>query len=90
MNLDKLSRERALIDSIDEQIVKLLASRVQVARRIAKIKSTYKLKVYNGEREAEVLRRVRELSTTYSLDPERVEAIFKAIISYCREVQEGM
>jgi len=87
---EKLLHERSLIDGIDEQIVKLLASRVQAARRIAEIKARYGLEIYNGKREAEVLVRVRKLSIAYNLNPERIEAIFKAIISYCREVQEGI
>ncbi len=88
--INKLSYERTLINSIDEQIVKLLASRVQAAKRIAEIKAKHGLEIYNGKREAEVLTRVRELSITYNLNPNKIEAIFKAIISYCREVQEGM
>ncbi|MEM2793387.1 MAG: chorismate mutase, partial [Candidatus Methanomethylicia archaeon] len=59
-------------------------------KRIAEIKAKYGLGIYNGKRETEVLLRVRELSMTYNLNPDKIEAIFKAIISYCREVQEDI
>ncbi len=57
-----LDSTRKKIDAVDERLVKLLNRRASLALRIAKIKDKHDGKYYVPEREAAVLRRVKELN----------------------------
>ena len=59
MTLDDL---RHHIDEIDEQLVHLVNARARCALQIGEIKKRMGLPIYQPEREAEVLRRVRAAS----------------------------
>lgn len=54
-----LSQERSEIDKLDQEIVSLLEKRLTVVNRVAKVKETNQLKVYDAKREAEVLAKIK-------------------------------
>lgn len=73
----KSSRER--INSIDDQIVKLLNERAQVVRDVGAIKQRYHAPASAPGREAQVLQRVAAKAQA-PLTGSAVEAIYKAIL----------
>lgn len=58
--MDKLTEIRNSIDKIDEQIVKLFESRMQLVKQVADYKKENKSEVYQGARENQVLERAVE------------------------------
>ncbi|MEM2180019.1 MAG: chorismate mutase [Nitrososphaeria archaeon] len=78
-------RER--IDYIDEEIVKLLAERVKVAKDIGRLKKEKGLPIVDSQRENEVYSRAIRLALENGLSPEDCENIFKVIVQMCRKVQ---
>ena len=79
-DLDKAlmpSRER--INSIDEQIVRLLNERAQVVRDVGMIKKRFHAPASAPGREEQVLRRVGSQARA-PLTPQAVEAIYRTIL----------
>ncbi len=60
MSDEQLKQHRDAIDSIDTQILELINARAEHARRIGEIKGGGVM--YRPEREAQVLRRIKELN----------------------------
>jgi chorismate mutase/prephenate dehydratase len=74
-----LSASRQRIDSIDDQIVKLLNERAQVVHEVGVIKKRYNAPVSAPGREEQVIKRAaREAQAP--LPPQAVEAIFKTML----------
>ena len=71
---------RAEIDSVDEEIVRLLDRRARLARRVGEIKQKNGLEAYAPAREHEVLNRVTALSAG-DFPKRGLEAVFREIIS---------
>jgi chorismate mutase/prephenate dehydratase len=71
---------RAGIDSVDEEIVRLLDRRARLARRVGEIKQRNGLEAYAPAREREVLNRVSALSAG-DFPKRGLEAVFREIIS---------
>ena len=71
---------RAGIDAVDEEIVRLLDERAQMARRIGEIKLAGGLEAYAPARERKVLDRVGALSRG-DFPKGGLEAVFREIIS---------
>ena len=81
-----LEQVRAEIDALDQQILELLGRRADCASRVAAIKRagtvTDEVVFYRPEREAQVLRRIKEHQQG-ALPPASVAAIFREIMSAC-------
>lgn len=73
----QLLREK--IDQIDQDVLRLLNARAQAAGEIGKLKTGV---LYRPEREAQVLRRVRELNSG-PLSADTVAYLFREIMSAC-------
>ena len=86
LSIDEL-RER--IDVIDDQLVRLLNVRVACAVEIGKLKHELGMPVYQPEREAQVLSKVRDAATELSgpLTAEAVVRIFERIIDEARRAE---
>jgi chorismate mutase len=80
---------RNRIDVIDEQLVRLLNVRVACAVEVGKLKHEGGLPVYQPDREAKVLTRVREQATEMAgpLTAEAVVRIFERIIDEARRAE---
>ena len=74
-----LEPSRQRIDSIDDQIVKLLNERAQVVRDVGVIKKQFRAPANAPGREDQVLRRVAGKAGAPLMGP-AVEAIYKAIL----------
>ncbi len=87
----KLDQLRARIDELDEQIQDLLTERASCARQIAEAKQKLGggADVYRPEREAEVLRRVRERNEG-PLSADEMVRLFREIMSACLALQQPL
>src|ERR1700728_1325908 len=74
-----LTSSRRRIDSIDDQIVKLLNERAQVVREVGLIKKQYHAPASAPGREEQVLRRAAGEARA-PLTPSAVEAIYKVLL----------
>jgi len=84
MSIDKLRKQ---IDEIDEEILTLIAKRMQKAKKIGEIKRTKGLKIKDNEREREVIEKWKRKAKELNLSKEFVERIVKEIIRESRDVQ---
>jgi len=84
---DQLRGLRDRIDALDDQILRLVNERAEVARHIGELKGDGP--VYRPEREAQVLRRVKA-SNPGPLPDEAVEHLFTEVISACRALEDAM
>lgn len=83
---DPLSQHRARIDALDEEILKLINERAAHARSIGEIKNG---EVYRAEREAQILRRVREKNPG-PLSADAIAALFREIMSACLALEKPL
>ena len=83
MNLDDLRRR---LDTIDEQLLSLLAERAQVILQVAAYKRQHDIPVYVPEREAFIIQRLRALAPR-PLSADAVERIYRMIIEEMRNLE---
>ena len=86
LTIDEL---RARIDVLDEQLVRLLNVRVACAVEVGRIKYGMGLPIYQPDREAQVLNRVRDAATSLAgpLTADAVGRIFERIIDEARRAE---
>jgi len=77
---------RRKIDEIDNKLVELLNERSKCAIEIGKIKRALNLRVYDPEREREILRRIKEANAG-PLDDEGLQRLFERVIDECRRIE---
>ena len=74
-----ISEVRARIDQIDEQIVKLLASRQKLVKEAARYKAD-ELAVHAPDRRAAMMVRLQKLAIQEDVSPEVVRRVYDAMI----------
>ena len=84
---DDLNILREKISTLDEQILRLLAERVNVAREIGKIKREKGKPITDRGREKQVYAKVRMCAEKLGLNPKDCEEVFKEIVKMCKRVQ---
>ena len=77
---------RRKIDEIDRQLVQLLNERSKCAIEIGRIKHDLNMRVYDPEREREILRRIKETNDG-PLDDEGLQRLFERVIDECRRIE---
>ena len=77
---------RRKIDEIDGKLVELLNARSRCAIEIGKIKHDLNLRVYDPEREREILERIKETNGG-PLDDEGLQRLFERVIDECRRIE---
>ncbi|MDQ2920694.1 MAG: chorismate mutase [Acidobacteriota bacterium] len=77
---------RAEIDSIDNELLRLLNMRARIAIKVAALKKAAALPLNDKEREREVLEHVRRANTG-PLDERDVSRLFRRIIRESRRAQ---
>jgi len=80
-----LQRRRA-IDTLDAELLRLLNQRARIASEVGRIKKSCGLPIYDGQRERQVLERVRGRNRG-PLETESVLSIFRRIIRESRRVE---
>ena len=90
-DLGKLAPEvreaRDLIDELDYEIVRLLARRANIARRVGRIKADIGRSVRDANREQELLIKRRDWARQFDLEGRDVVDIFNAILAFSRRLQ---
>ena len=80
MTRPELAALRAEIDTIDAQIVKLLASRFRATAKVGQLKARHALDAVDPQREAAQEACFRALAQANGLKPELVLRIFRNVI----------
>ncbi len=84
---DELRKCREQIDSIDDQLLKLVSERARLAHEIGTLKNGGP--IYRPEREAQVLRRLLAQNEG-PLPDDAVTAIFRTVMSNCRALEKEL
>ena len=77
---------RRKIDEIDSKLVELFNERSKCAIEIGKIKHAEHLRVYDPEREREILKRIKAANQG-PLDDESLQRLFERVIDECRRIE---
>jgi prephenate dehydrogenase len=83
----ELMETRDLIDELDQELVRLLARRAQLARRAGSIKAIHGKSVRDPSRERSLLERRRQWAAELDLEPDAIIDIFAAVLRFSRRVQ---
>lgn len=86
--MSSLTALRRQIDRLDRQILQLLNRRAGVAVQVGRLKRRDGRPVYDGGREAEILRRVARLNRG-PLPSASVARIFRGILQGSRRLEAG-
>jgi len=78
---------RQQIETINTEIIQLIANRVKIAEKIGEHKKMQNKDVYQPDREKEVLQSCHKQATEVGLDGETIESIFAKVIQLSRQAQ---
>ena len=81
----ELGALRARIDAIDDALLKLISERAGIAQEVGRAKKGEK--IYRPEREAQIVRRLREQNPG-PLAGDAVERLIREVMSACRALEE--
>ncbi len=83
-----LTALRTQLETLDAQLVDVLAQRVALARRIGGEKRALGLPLQDPRREAQVVTAVAKLARKAGLPEESVRDIFWPVVALCRRAQQ--
>lgn len=86
--LAELAACRGAIETIDRQLIALLAERVALGRKTATMKRAAGLPILDPQREAEVIRRAVTTAREHDLPEEAVRQIYWHVVGLSRRAQE--
>lgn len=81
---------RAIIDSIDHDVLRLLSRRNGLVAEIAQYKREHHLAIRDIERECTIIRDRRRRATPLGLSPELIESIFRLVLWGSRDRQAAL
>jgi chorismate mutase / prephenate dehydratase len=84
---DPLKQLRARIDTLDDELLKLLSERARMAQEVGRAKNGEM--IYRPEREAQIVRRLTDANPG-PLEGEVVECLFREIMSACRALEQDI
>ena len=84
---DTLKQLRARIDTLDDELLKLLSERARLAQEVGRAKNGEM--IYRPEREAQIVRRLTDANPG-PLEDETVECLFREIMSACRALEQDI
>jgi chorismate mutase len=87
MTTDAVAERRARISAVDDEIIRLIAERVQIARDIGRLKREAGVPTLDPGREAAVVRRTVERARRHGLADEPVREIAWTLVRLCRSAQ---
>ena len=79
---------REQIETIDEQIIDLIATRMEIADELAKAKKSSKQRYWDEDREREVIQHYRELCEEVSLSEYEATRIAEVLLEISKERQK--
>jgi chorismate mutase/prephenate dehydratase len=84
MNLEELRKK---IDGVDTSIVKLIAERIKLAEQIGKLKREQGQQIEDTQREARILKHIRELARAKNIKQADIESIYHQIFTAAKSIQ---
>lgn len=78
---------RRHLDTIDQQIVSLLAKRQEEVERVVSVKKSHNLPVYHPAREENLISHLRNQGAEAGLDPDYIEELYRRILRQSRAEQ---
>jgi chorismate mutase/prephenate dehydrogenase len=81
---------RAIIDSIDHELLRLIARRMAVVGEIAEYKREHALKIRDFPREREIISDRRSHGRQLGLPPDAIESFFRVVLWASREHQAAL
>jgi chorismate mutase/prephenate dehydrogenase len=75
---------RVQIDTIDRQLVELLAQRLQVVQKVTKVKQQHELPTFHPAREENLISARRAQAADTGLDPDYIEDLFRTVLRHSR------
>jgi chorismate mutase len=88
--LDRLIQLRRIIDSIDEELLQILAKRLKVIEEIGEHKKDHNITIFQLERWNEILNTRVELAGKLNIDPDFVKRIMSEIHKESIQIQTDM
>ncbi len=88
MSEKKLSILRNQINELDEKLFSIIFKRMNIAKKIGKIKVKHNLEITNSFRENELIEKVLNLPTN-CLDQDEIESIYRLFFSISKKRQEN-
>ena len=85
----QLQEVRDVIDSVDRELLDLLARRMELARRAARAKAELGSPVLDPAREARLLEDRRAWAEEKGIDAQGIDAVFRAVLRLSRRTQGG-
>jgi len=85
-----LEEHRNDMESIDEQIIRLIHSRMGLSRKIFEVKRTEGRPIVDPEREKRVLSHAMDLAVELNLDAGAIKSIFETIIAMSVHKQQEL
>ena len=85
---ESIEKKREEIDTLNIELIALLAKRTSIAKEIGALKKQENIPVKDTEREHLVLAEARTTAALYGVDPSYIEDVFRAIIKGARAVQK--
>jgi chorismate mutase-like protein len=86
--MEVLKPFRARIDALDDQIVDLLAERMDIVREVGMVKAQEQIPTVQSDRVVEVRERCAERGAKKGLNPGMVRKIYTAIIDEAHEIEQ--
>lgn len=83
----RLEQLRQQIDSVDRQLVELLAQRRRIVDEVIQVKQQHELPTFHPAREENLISARREQATAAGLDPDFVEDLFRTMLRHSRAGQ---
>ncbi len=85
----ELDTLRDQIMELDDELIRLIGRRRDLAVEIGRVKQALGLPVLDPAREAQVVRRGTEMARERGVDPELAREVIRRIISAARQAQSG-
>jgi 3-deoxy-7-phosphoheptulonate synthase len=85
--LDALTKLREDIEAVDQELIQLIAQRVEIARHAGDVKRAAGIPVVDLAQESEVLERARPMAEAAGLPYREVRALLRGIIAVSRSAQ---
>ena len=87
MSKKELSILRNQINKLDEKLFSMIFKRMNIVRKIGKIKVQHEMEITNSDRENELIKHILALPDN-SLDQDEIQEIYKLFFSFSKKRQD--
>lgn len=90
MAMKELGEYRKEIDTLDDQIINLLARRFEIVRAVGRLKARNNIPVVQSARVVEVINRAAALAARQNLDPDLVRHLYQIMIDHAHTLENNL